>query len=186
MILERLDDEYDRLFGEPTTEVFSITDALDFIDDVIRFCDTENISEDTNQADNSKYKLLVKRVVMTNLFERAVKTLCKKHRKDVLKELKDAIIRLGKYEITREKDNHRLNNAEGHLDLHLDGSNLILLYKYETEEVLTLTFGSQTVLRLQDIVNHDELKRYDRRKYKYPTKNADIDTLFNTLGNDAE
>ena len=34
---------------------------------------------------------------MTKLFERAVKELSKKNRSDVLKELKDVIIKLGKY-----------------------------------------------------------------------------------------
>ena len=172
-------DPYDIRFGEPTTQVIDAIGVLDYLDDVIAACDELDIIE---EGLNDKYNLAVKRIVVTKSFENAVKLLYKKHRKDVLKELKDAIIKLGRYEISTGKKNHPLTNAEGHLDIHLDGGNLILLYRYDSEEVLEIGFSTSSlnqILRLQDIVTHKQLKSYDRKKYKAKTKEIDIDTIYN-------
>lgn len=171
-------DLYDNTFGEPTTEVVSIQGVIDFLDNVIEFTNKyTTVQEDLN----NKYNLLVDRVVMTKLFERAVKELSKKNRSDVLKELKDVIIKLGKYEISSNKKNHPLKNAEWHLDLHLDGGNLILLYKYFNEEVFEIDVYKASLerfLRLQDIVNHKQLSNYDIKKYRRDTKEPDIDSIY--------
>lgn len=172
-------DLYDDTFGEPTTEVVSIKGVLDFLDDVISFTNRNHVIE---EGLNDKYNLQVDRVVMTQLFEKAVKSLSKKKKTNVLKELKDTIIKLGNYEIGSNKKNHPLKNAQGHLDLHLEGGNLILLYKYFNEEVFEIDVDEKSLqrfLRLQDIVNHTQLKNYDVKKYYRDTKEVDIDTIYN-------
>lgn len=171
-------DVYDERFGEPTTEVVKIEGVLDFLDDVIAFTQNQSVID---EGLNDKYNLQVDRVVMTKLFERAIKALSRKNKVDVLKEIKDTIIRLGNYEISSNKKNHPLKNAEGHLDLHLEGGNLILLYKYFNEEVFEIDVEKKSldrILRLQDIVNHTELDNYDKRKYKRPADEVDIDTIY--------
>lgn len=160
--IDPFDAEYDRRFGEPATEVLGIEDALDFLDDVIAFAEEyQNIQESMND----KYDLNVKRVVMTTLFEKAVKLLTKKHDAAVLKELKDIVIKLGKMQVESDKKNHRLTNAEGHFDLHLDGGRLILLYKYFDDDTVGVDIDKQSFqavsLRMQDVVDHKELRRYN-------------------------
>lgn len=137
-------DVYDSKFGVPTSEVISFNGVLEFLDDVIYFSN-HSLSEDNKDNLNIKYNLLVDRVMMTKLFEEAVKGLAKKHRTDVLLELKDAIIKLGKYEISSNKKNHPLTNLQGHLDLHLDKGNLILLYKYESANILLLAVSNDSL-----------------------------------------
>lgn len=179
-------DEYDVRFGEPTTEVVDIHGVLDFLDEVIAFCDSY---EDLQEGLNDKYKFKVSRIVMTNFFERAVKQLCRKHKKDTLKELKEAIIKLGNYEIKSGKKNHPLKDSYGHLDLHLDGGRLILIYKYVDDDVLMVGFEKSSfnqILRLQDVVTHKELNSYAKKKYKASTKDADIDALFGDEDGDDE
>lgn len=175
------DIEYDKKFGEPTTEVLGIQDAIDFLDDVIAFGSFTNIDEDIN--DN--YNLLVDRVVMTSLFEKIIKQLKRKNKVDVLKEIKETIIKLGKYEIKGNKSNHPLKDSEGHLDLHIDSGNLILLYKYFNEDVFEIDVDKksyQRVLKAQDVVDHKQLKRYNKKNYKKPVKDLDIDSIYSEEG----
>ena len=115
----------------------------------------------------------VNRVVATRSFENAVKQLKKKHETKTLEELYDVVTKLANYEVTKEKSNHPLENANGHKDLHLKGGKLILLYKYE-DDVLTVA------LRLQDVVNHNQLKSYELRKYKAPTREYDVNNINNS------
>lgn len=112
----------------------------------------------------------VSKVVATRSFENAVKSLKKDHKTSVLKELRDTVDKLINLEITTQKSNHPLKNSEEHKDLHLDGGRLILLYRYD-EEALIIS------LRLQDVVNHDQLKSYDSKKYKAPTREYDPDKI---------
>lgn len=180
--LEEFDDtfvEYDELFGEPSTEVFDIVDLLDYLDNVISFTESETT---VNDGLNDKYDLLVDRVVATNFFKKAVKLLSKKKKTNVLKELKETIIKLGNYEIKGNKKNHPLTNAEGHFDLHLEGGNLILIYKYFNEEVFEIDVSQvsiERILRLQDVVDHKQLKGYDSKKYKASTDEFEIDNVYN-------
>lgn len=170
-------DEYDEKFGEPTTQVIDIIGFLDFLDDVISAC---NEKQSVSESLNARYNFKVKRVVATRLFEQAVKELFKKHRADVIEELKNTIIKLGMYEIGSAKHNHPLEKSEGHLDIHIDGGNLILLYKYD-DDVLEVGFEKSAlnqILRLQDVVDHKELKRYDKKKYKKDAKEIDLDGVF--------
>lgn len=178
---DMFDIEYDKKFGEPTTEVLGIQDAIDFLDDVIAFGSFTNIDEDIN--DN--YNLLVDRVVMTSLFEKIIKQLKRKNKVDVLKEIKETIIKLGKYEIKGNKSNHPLKDSEGHLDLHIDSGNLILLYKYFNEDVFEIDVDKksyQRVLKAQDVVDHKQLKRYNKKNYKKPVKDLDIDSIYSEEG----
>lgn len=119
---------------------------------------------------------------MTTLFEKAVKLLTKKHDAVVLKELKDIVIKLGKMQVESDKKNHRLTNAEGHFDLHLDGGRLILLYKYFDDDTVGVDIDKQSFqavsLRLQDVVDHKELRRYNKKKFKKGTKDLDIDSIY--------
>lgn len=172
-------DKYDEKFGEPCTQVLDIVDLLDYLDDVISYCKEVNT---VNESLNDSYGFKVKRVVATRMFEQAVKELFKKNRTDVIEELKQTIIKLGKYEITSAKSNHPLKNAYGHMDIHLDGGTLILLYKYD-DDVLEIGFDQSVlnqILKLQDIVDNKELNAYnrDRKKYKKSTKEISLDKLF--------
>lgn len=173
-------DKYDEKFGEPCTQVLDIVDLLDYLDDVISYCKEVNT---VNESLNDNYGFKVKRVVATRMFEQAVKELFKKSRTDVIEELKQTIIKLGKYEITSAKHNHPLKNTYGHMDIHLDGGTLILLYKYDDDDVLEIGFDQSVlnqILKLQDIVDHKELNAYNRnrKKYKKPTKEISLDKLF--------
>ena len=99
-----------------------------------------------------------------------MKQLKKKHENRALKELYDAVNELANYRITKQRSNHPLTNMDGHIDLHLKGQELILLYKYEGD-VLTIA------LKLQDVANHDQLNSYDRRKLKAPTREYDVENI---------
>lgn len=112
----------------------------------------------------------VSKVVATRSFENAVKSLKKDHKTSVLKELRDTVDKLINLEITTQKANHPLRNSQEHKDLHLDGGRLILLYRYDAEALIIS-------LRLQDVVNHDQLKSYDSKKYKAPTREYDPDKI---------
>lgn len=176
-------DKFDERFGEPTMEVLTIDRMIKFLDDVIRF---PNDSGVTLEGLNDKYNFKVDRIVATKLFEQAVKLLWKKKKLDVLRELRDTVIKLGNYEISSNKDNHPLKNAEGHLDLHLDGGNLILVYKYLSEKLVEVDIDKESIiksLRLQDIVNHKELDRYNKKKYKKSAEEINIDDIFKMLDN---
>lgn len=174
-------DEYDEYFGEPTTQVLDISQALKFFDDVINLAEK---SKRLKESSSNEHNFEVKRIVMTSLFERAVKQLYKKKKISVLKELKETIIKLANYEIQAAKSNHPLKNAKGHIDLHIEGGNLILLYKYINDEVVGIDIDKSSfefLLKLQDIVDHKQLKNYDTRKYDRKTKDLEIDKLFTDL-----
>ena len=115
----------------------------------------------------------VNRIVATRSFENAVKQLKKKHESKTLQELKQTVLELANYNITKQKSNHPLKNSDGHIDLHLKGGKLVLLYKYE-DDVLTVS------LRLQDVVNHDQLMSYDNKKYKAPAREYNTDNISNS------
>ena len=170
-------DEYDEKFGEPSTQVTDIVGFLDYLDDVIAYC---NELQTVTEGLNDKYNFKVSKVMATRLFEQAVKELFKKNRTDVIKELKETIIKLGTYDISSAKHNHPLVNSMGHFDIHLDGGTLILLYKYD-DDILEIGFDQSAlnqILRLQDIVDHKELKRYNKKNYKKPAKEISLDKLF--------
>ena len=179
-LFENKQDKYDEIFGEPTTEVVSIYGVLDYLDEVIKLTEENIFEEDLTESNNSHYDFEIERIVMTRQFEEAVKQLYKKHKSNVINELKDTIIKLGNYEIGKEKKNHPLHNLLGHVDLHLQSGDLILLYKYISPKVVQITVTEDSIkqiLKLQDIIDHDELKRYDRKKLKAKTKDFDIDML---------
>lgn len=117
----------------------------------------------------------VDRVVATKSFIRAIKTLKNKHKSKELRQVYDVVQELMKFAITTQNDNHGLNNAKGHKDLHISGGKLILLYRYDDivsedtgEDDVVLIIGIE--LRLQDVVNHDQLhnyRKFDSKAYKY-------------------
>lgn len=120
----------------------------------------------------------VVRVVATNQFEAALKKLKKDHKTKILEQLKDVVEKLIKLEITTQNQNHPLKNAKGHRDLHLDGKRLILLYKYDyasdNEDELLLF----VTLKLQDIVDHKQLSRYDLGKFDSPVHEFDPSNIL--------
>lgn len=111
----------------------------------------------------------VSRVVATRSFESSLKQLKKKHEVSAIDELYQTVLDLMEFKITKQKSNHALKNAEGHIDLHLKSGKLVLLYRYDDDETLHIA------LRLQDIVNHDQLARYD--KWKAPAREFDFKTI---------
>lgn len=114
-------------------------------------------------------------VVATKQFMKAVKQLKKKHKTDVLRELYDIVNKLRNLEITTQSSNHWLKDADDHKDIHLDGGNLILMYKYITTQNGNVAL--MITLRLQDIVDHTELKRYDKKKFKADAKDFDVESI---------
>ena len=166
-------DEFhqDMIFGEPMDEVLDIDDFFDYLEDAIRFADESFEITSTTEiyaTENSSNE----RIYVTSYFEQGIKELIKKHRQDVLKELKDIIERLLRLEITRRQHNHPLKSAAKHMDIHIDGGRLILIYKYMSKDVFAVS------LKLQDIVDHKELNNYDVRKYSASTKETTIDEIF--------
>lgn len=115
----------------------------------------------------------VSKVVATRSFENAVKSIKKDHKTSVLKELRNTVDKLINLEITKQKSNHPLKDCEGHIDLHIDGSRFILLYRYDAD-VLILS------LRLQHVVNHDQLASYNKKKYKAPAHEYDPNNIIET------
>ncbi len=115
----------------------------------------------------------VDKIVATRSFVQAVKSLKSDHKNKELQELHQAIQDLAEFNITTQKSNHPLKNAQGHIDLHLAGGKLILLYRYDNE-ILYIS------LRLQDVVDHKELKNYDTKKYSNPAKEYDAENIINS------
>lgn len=114
----------------------------------------------------------VRRIIATRSFERSIKKLQKKHKTAELAEIYNVIKDLADFKIATQKSNHPLKDADGHNDIHISGGDLILVYRYDTsDEDVVLIID----LRLQDVVNHDELKHYD--KYDTPAYDYDVETI---------
>lgn len=110
-------------------------------------------------------------VVTTSAYDREIKKLNRKHKNDVVDEIEDAIDKLSRREITKQKSNHRLsNNQSKYTDLHVDGGRLILKYYYNFKE---------NKLHIEDLVDHNELRR-PRKKESLDdfTDQEVIDLLF--------
>ena len=124
----------------------------------------------------------VKRVFVTRSFKDALKKLKKSHKTDVINELYSVVQDLIDQKVSTQNKNHPLKHlpkdAKGHRDLHLEGGNLVLLYRYETakngDNVLIVE------LRLQDIVDHKELENYSNKKYKAPVTEFDPDEILSS------
>lgn len=168
------DTIYDDKFGEPTTQVFDFNDLIDYLDEAAHFANTSkyieinsstDVNDSNNQSDESEKH--VNKVVATDMFEKSIKKLTKKHKGKVILEIKDTIVKLKNFKISSGKHNHPLKNSDGHQDIHLDGGKLILLYKYISSDILVID------LKLQDVVNHDKLKRYDTKNYTKPIHEFD-------------
>lgn len=117
----------------------------------------------------------ITKVVATRSFEQAIKRLKKDHKTDACKEIYKTVKSLLNLEITKQKSNHPLKNSEGHFDIHLSGGKLILLYRYDTSDTneTILILG----LRLQDVVDHDQLSSYDSKKYRAPSRDYDPESI---------
>ena len=119
----------------------------------------------------------VHRIVATKSFERAIKVLKNQHKAKELDEIYSVVQKLASFEITKQKSNHPLTGAKGHKDIHISGGRLILLYRYDEVSVHGSTESIVYVdidLRLQDIVNHTQLKRYAKYNssaYDYDPEN---------------
>lgn len=161
---------YDKKFGIPNTNVYNVDSFFNYLSDVINFDADED--EDTDEIHSSENLRVgkVDKIVATKVFERSVKELKKKHKTKVLREIYDTVLKLSNYEIETQKDNHKLKDFKGHYDIHFEGKRLILLYRYVDEETLIVS------LKLQDIVNHKELKRYD--KFTDDVEEYDVENLI--------
>lgn len=80
----------------------------------------------------------VNRVAYTGQFKKNVKKLKKEHEQKIIDELKNTIQKLINGEISSQKSNHPLKDANGLKDIHITG-NVLLLYKYSDERILTIT-----------------------------------------------
>lgn len=113
------------------------------------------------------------RVVATKQFEEALKALKKNHKTQVLRKLDQVVKDLIDLKITTQHQNHTLTNAEGHRDIHLEGKRIILMYRYDYASDNTDDLLLFITLRLQDMVDHIELKRYDSKKFSSPVHEFD-------------
>lgn len=117
----------------------------------------------------------VNRVAYTGQFKKNVKKLKKEHKQKIIDELKNTIQKLINGEISSQKSNHPLKNANGLKDIHITG-NVLLLYKYSDEGILTIT------LILHNIGNHDQLNQQTNHKIKTVSntnvEEFDFDKLF--------
>lgn len=167
-----LDKLYYDKFGEPSTEVYTTAEFIDFMQDVLAFSPKElNSAEIFATAQPDKKDATVSKVIATDLFLNAIEKLWKRNQKKVIEEVYNTVIKLIKYEITKGKGNHPLHNAKGHKDIHIAGGRLILLYRYLTNTDLVVD------LKLQDLVDHKQLARYDMHKYDRSTKDFDPEQL---------
>lgn len=91
------------------------------------------------------------KILLTVAFKQMMKKLHKEHQKRALQELSKALELINNEGIESHMDNHPLSNANGLKDIHLDGGNLILLYKYVHSDTLVIS------AKLHNIVNHDQL-----------------------------
>lgn len=107
-------------------------------------------------------------VVATQRFEEALKSLKKDHKNKVLKKLDSYVTSLVNLEISTQGQNHPLTDAKGHRDIHLEGKRLILLYRYDFKGTDPEELVLVVELRLQDIVDHKELRSYDKKNYDAP------------------
>lgn len=170
---DSFDRRYDEKFGCPSTDVFRTDEFLQFLDEVIHFDDITSAQEATEDwNDLSKY--LISKVVATEDFESALKQLKKKHQTNVIKNLRTVIVELLGHDISTRHSNHPLTNMLQHRDIHLDGGRLVLIYKYLTDSELIMS------LKLQDVVEHKELKRYNKKKLVKPTHKFDMNKLKTT------
>ena len=118
------------------------------------------------------------KVVATKQFEQGVKMLKKKHDNEALSELYEVVTQLRSLNVSTQNKNHWLKNADGHLDIHIKGGNLILLYKYiggESDDIALVV-----TLKLQDLIDHTELRRYDKKNYKASAHDYDVDDIKST------
>ena len=114
---------------------------------------------------------------ITAKFQKAIKQLLKKHKYDVVLQIVTLISKLEKFEISGQSSNHPLKNAQGFRDIHLDGGNLILLYKYENNNLVI-------DLLLKDIVTHKQLKRYNFKQKDTIKPISSIQQALDELNNE--
>ena len=171
---DEFDKEYDRLFGEPTTEVFEVNDFFKYMDALISYAEHSVFTASNSSASEPK-EFQIKDIIATAVFEQALKKQVKKHKADTLNQILEVSEKLLNYDIEREYKNHNLHyNLSGHKDIHIEGGNLVLIYKYVSPEKIRIDakFDSDAddILKLQDLVNHKEIQPYDSKKLKSPMR----------------
>lgn len=110
--------------------------------------------------------MIVDRIILSSQFIKVLKKINKRHQTRTINEIIDKCKKLMNGEIETQSDNHSLNKsykgAVGLNDLHIDGGNYILLYRYKGDTLIVS-------LELNNLVTHDEL---DRKMSKKVQSNA--------------
>ena len=179
---DEFDKEYDRLFGEPTTEVFEVNEFFRYMDELIEYSKHSVSAASNSSASSEPKEFQIKDIIATAVFEHALKKQVKKHKTDILNQILEVVEKLLNYDIEREYKNHNLHyNLSGHKDIHIEGGNLVLIYKYVSPEKIRIDakFDSDAddVLKLQDLVDHKDIQPYDSKKLKSPMRHLTYDEL---------
>ena len=114
----------------------------------------------------------------TNKFKKAVKKFRRNHSNRVLDDIWKAVNKIYKQEVGSSMDNHKLTgkHTNGFKDIHLDGGNFILLYRYDVDNDTLIVSA-----KINNVVNHNDL--HDRATYAEPqwveTTLDDLDKMIN-------
>ena len=114
------------------------------------------------------------KMMITAAFKHAVKKYKNEHNTRVLDDLAKALDLINDETVGTQMDNHPLTNANGLWDIHLDGGNFVLLYKYLDKDTV------QVSAKLHDVIPHKHLYQrgiYDERPAK-PYKYEDVKKMI--------
>lgn len=101
----------------------------------------------------------INKIIYDSGYKYGYKQLEKKHKYKVLNELEEVLYKLVNLEISSSNSNHPLTgNLKGYKDIHLAGGDIVLLYKYEYDNLYI------------DLILHD-LGPHDDVSYKNPKTN---------------
>lgn len=118
-------------------------------------------------------------MLITTAFKQAVKKYRHDHNKRVLDDLDRALDLINTQTIGTQMDNHELTDANGLWDIHLDGGNFILLYKYINKDTVEIS------AKLHNVVPHRDLHKrgvYDER----PAKTYDYEDVKKLIRGSSE
>lgn len=144
---------------------FEPWDTQELIDELNKYIRKTKITA----SNNLEYR--VDTIFVSDRFEDAVYKMIKKHKTELLTELRDTIISLVTHPTSKTKGSHSLsrqNNPYKLNDLHLEHKNVILLYRYAGKASLVVD------LQLVDLTDHKNLDKDMNKSYNL-NKEIEID-----------